>query len=139
MPFFKDSEQLYAVARELLTRVQEEMPGASDSIARSRLVIRLATTDPVTEFTLNGRKRPVEVLYGPMHLRPTLDLTLKADTLHGILLDEISLTSAVSSGLVQARGPVFRLVVLADFFRAGRRIYPQVLRDQGLMSDTNSI
>ena len=102
MPFFKDSDQLNTVARDLLTRVQEEIPSASDSIARSHLVIRLATTDPVTEFTLNGRKRPVDVLYGPTRLRPTLDLSLKADTLHAILLDEISLTKAVSSGLIEA-------------------------------------
>jgi hypothetical protein len=134
MPFFEDSDQLYAVAKDLLTRVQEEIPSASDSIARAHLVIRLATTDPVTEFTLNGRKRPVDVVYGPTRLRPTLDLSLEADTLHSILLDEISLTRAVSSGRVKSRGPVLKLVALADLFRGGQKVYPQVLRDQGLVA-----
>jgi hypothetical protein len=132
MAFFKDSDELYAVAEDLLTRVQAEMPSASDSIARSRLVIRLATTDPVSEFTLNGRKRPVEVLYGPQRLRPTLNLELEADTLHQVLLGKLGLSNAVTGGKVKTRGPVLKLVALSDLFRAGQKIYPQVLRDHGL-------
>jgi hypothetical protein len=135
MPFFEDSDQLYAVARDLLTRVQEEIPSASDNIARSHLVIRLATTEPTAEFTLNGRKRPVEITYGPTRLRPSLDLSLQADTLHGILLDELSLKRALANGLIKAQGPVLKLAALADLFRAGRQIYPQVLRDQGPAPD----
>jgi hypothetical protein len=132
MPFFKDSDQLYTVARDLLTRVQEEIPSASDSIAKSHQVIRLATTEPVAEFTLNGRKRPVVTTYGPTRLRPTLDLSLEADTLHGILLEEISLSKAVTSGLVKTRGPVLKLAALGDLLRGGQEIYPSVLADLGL-------
>jgi hypothetical protein len=135
MAFFKDSDQLYAVAEQLLTRVQEEVPSASESIARSHLVIRLVTTDPVSEFTLNGRKRPVQVTYGPTRLRPTLNLELRADTLHRVLLGELGLSKAVTSGLVETRGPVLKLVALADLFRAGRDIYPQVLRDFDLENE----
>lgn len=135
MAFFKDSDQLYAVAEDLLTRVQEQVPSASDSIVRSHLVIRLATTDPVSEFTLNGRKRPVQITYGPNRLRPTLDLKLTADTLHKVLLGELGLSKAVTSGLVDTRGPVLKLVALADLFRAGQKIYPQVLRDHGLLPE----
>ena len=135
MPTFKDSDQLYAVAEDLLTRVQEQVPRASDGIARSHLVIRLATTDPVSEFTLNGRKRPVQVTYGPNHLRPTLDLKLTADTLHKVLLGELGLSKAVTGGQIETRGPVLKLVALADLFRAGQKIYPQVLRDHGLLPE----
>jgi len=135
VPFFRDSDQFYAVAEDLLTRVQKEIPGASDSIAKSHLVIRLATVDPVTEFTLNGRKRPVETLYGPNRLRPTLNLELEADTLHQILLGELGLRRAVTSGRVTTRGPVLKLVALADLLHGGQKVYPQVLRDQGLLSD----
>lgn len=137
MAFFKDSDELYAVAEDLLTRVQEEMPSASDSIARSHLVIRLATTEPVSEFTLNGRKRPVEITYGPQRLRPTLNLELKADTLHAVLLGELGLSRAVTSGKVKTRGPVLKLAALGDLFRAGQKIYPQVLRDHGLAAKSS--
>ncbi len=135
MAFFKDSDQLYAVAEDLLTRVQEQVPSASDSIAKSHLVIRLATTDPLSEFTLNGRKRPVQITYGPNRLRPTLDLKLTADTLHKVLLGELGLSKAVTSGQVDTRGPVLKLRALADLFRAGQKIYPQVLRDHGLLPE----
>jgi hypothetical protein len=136
MPFFADSDQLYAVARDLLTRVQNEIPSASDSISNSHLVIRLQTTEPVTEFTLNGRKRPVETTYGPTRLRPTLDIELTADTLHRILLDGLSLSKAVASGQVKARGPVLKLAALADLLHGGKSVYPQVLRDQELLPDS---
>lgn len=134
MPFFKDSDQLYAVAKDLLTRVQNEIPSASDSVSRSRQVIRLSTRNPSAEFTLNGRKRPVDVLYGPNHLRPTLDLDLEADTLHQILLGELGLSKALASGKIIARGPVLKLAALGDLFRGGQEIYPQVLGDQRVLA-----
>ena len=46
MPFFADSDQLYAVARSLLTRVQEKEPEATAGISSSHLVIRLKTNNP---------------------------------------------------------------------------------------------
>lgn len=134
MPFFKDSDQLYAMARDLLTRVQSEIPSASESISNSRQVIRLSTSNPPAEFTLNGRKRPVDILYGPNHLRPTLDLELEADTLHQILLGELGLSKAVATGRICTRGPVLKLAALGDLLRGGQEVYPQVLGDLGLLA-----
>ena len=65
MPFFADADQLYAVAQQLLSRVQEDKPHSAEGITRSRLVVRLRTTGPATEFTLNGRQRPLQIIYGP--------------------------------------------------------------------------
>lgn len=135
MPFFADSEQLYAVAKDLLTCVQEEIPSASDGITNAHLVIRLETTAPTAEFTLNGRKRPVEVTYGPTRLRPTLDIELAADTLHSILLDELSLKAALADGGLKVRGPVWKVTALADLFYGGQKVYPQVLQNQGLQAE----
>lgn len=132
MPFFADSDQLYAVAGTLLTRVQEEEPEATAGISNSRLVIRLETSEPATEFTLNGRQRPVEITCGPSRLRPTLDIELAADTLHRILLGEQSMKKALANGLLKVQGPVWRVTALADLFHRGQVVYPEVLQEQGL-------
>jgi hypothetical protein len=75
MTVFADSNQLYACMHSFLDRVAQE-PGAGDAILASRLVIRLRCTEPEAECTLDGRRRPLEVVYGPSPLRPTLDIEL---------------------------------------------------------------
>jgi len=134
MPFFADADQLYAVAQQLLSRVQEEKPHSAEGITRSRLVVRLRTMGPATEFTLNGRQRPLDIIYGPAGPRPILDIELSADTLHRILLGELPLKRAVGNGALRVHGPVWHLVPLADLFYQGQEIYPQVLADHGLLA-----
>lgn len=138
MAFFTDSDQLYACARALFTQIEEEDPSASDAIVASHLVIRLSCTEPDAEFTLNGRRRPVQITYGPAKMRPTMDIELAADTLHRILLSELSLKKAMGNGLLKVRGPVWKVTVLADVFYRGQAIYPQILRDQGLSVEPES-
>lgn len=132
MAFFDDSLQLYTCARALLERVQDQHPDAADSILASRLVICLSTMDPDVEITINGRRRPVQISYGPVKLRPTLAIQMEADTLHWILLGEQSLKTAFAGGLLKIRGPVWKTADLAPLFAHGRQIYPQVLVEQGM-------
>ena len=132
MAFFKDSDQLYTCAKALFTQIEEEDPGASDAILASHLVIRLRCTQPDAEFTLNGRRRPVEITYGPAKIRPTMDIELAADTLHYILLGELSMKKAMANGQLKVRGPVWKVTALADLFYRGKEIYPGVLEEQGL-------
>ena len=135
MAYYTDTDQLYAVARALFTRLEEEDPGAADGILRSHMVICLRTTKPMAEFTLNGRQRPLQITYGSSRLRPTLDIQLAGDTLHHILLGDKSMKKALANGQLKVRGPVWKAMALADLFHRGQIIYPEVLREQGLAPD----
>ena len=84
------------------------------------------------EITINGRKRPAQIAYGPVKVHPTLDIEMKADILHSILLGEQSLKKAFGGGLLKVRGPVWKTADLAALLDHGRQIYPQVLVEQGL-------
>ena len=137
MAFFTDSDQLYACAGALFTQIENEDPGAADAIQASHLVIRLRCSDPDAEFTLNGRQRPVQITYGPAKVRPTMDIDLAADTLHQILLGQLSLKKAMANGLLKVRGPVWKVTVLADLFYRGQDIYPGILEGQGLTVDSD--
>lgn len=135
MAFYDDSEQLYGSMRLLFARIEEEEPGAAGAMLASRLVIRLRCTTPDAEITINGRQRPVQTTFGPSSVRPTLDIELAADTLHEILLGQLSLRTALGNGLLRIRGPALKAMVLADLFRRGQVIYPEVLRTKGLVAE----
>lgn len=135
MAIFVDSEQFYACTRALFARIAEKDPGAADAILASHLVIRLRSTEPETEITINGRQRPLQTTFGPSRMRPTLDIELAADTLHQIMLGEQSIKKALADGRLKVRGPAWKATALADLFRRGQTLYPEVLREQGLMGD----
>jgi hypothetical protein len=135
MPFFADTDQLYTCTKVLFAQIEEQDRGAADAILASHLVIRLRCTGPDGEIILNGRQRPVQTTFGPSRLRPTLDIELTADTLHCIMLGEQSMKEALANGKLKVRGPVWKALALADLFHQGQALYPQILRDQGLLSE----
>ncbi len=133
MPVYSQSDQLYDNLRLLFERIQKVHPGATRSVAASRLVIRLACSAPKAEILINGRADPVQITYGTGRLRPDLDIQLNADVLHNILLGELTLKKAVGSGAVKLKGPVWKSFVLEDVLRHGQAIYPGLLRERGML------
>ncbi len=133
MAFFADTDQFYACTRVLFDRILEEEPGAADGITAAHMVFRLRCRQPDAGITLNGRRRPLEIVYGPARPRPTLDIELAADTLHLIMLGEESLKGALANGSLKVHGPVWKVTGLADLFSQAQKLYPQVLRDAGLV------
>jgi hypothetical protein len=133
MPFYHDTEQLYAATRALFARIGENSPHAADGILKARLVIRLRTTAPEAEIALDGRQPPLKSHFGLSALHPELDIHLPADTLHRILLGELPLGKALGEGQLKVKGPILKTLPLAELFRQGQRHYPAVLRELGLM------
>jgi hypothetical protein len=130
---YTDSDQLYACTKALFSRIAEQHPGAADEILASRMVIRLRCTEPAAELTLNGRRRPLQTIFGPSNLHPTLKIDLSADTLHRIMLGELALKTALARGLLKVQGPLWKSTALADLFQPAQLLYRQVLREQGLI------
>lgn len=133
MPFYRDSEQLYASFKALFLCMEASYPRVHDAIRSARLVIRFRLSQPTAEIHIDGRQNPVRAAFGPREVRPDLDIELAADTLHRILLGELTLTKALSSGQMKVRGPIFRALTLGDLFATGQRCYPGVLRQQNLL------
>lgn len=133
MGFYKNSDNFYGAAQAMFTRLQEENPDAAKAVSSARLLIRLRCTDPSAEVFINGRRNPVAISYGPVKDRPELDIAMEADTLHRILLGELTLPNALSAKLLKVRGPVWKTVALADLFYQSQQYYPEILAEQGLM------
>jgi hypothetical protein len=130
MPVYANSDQLYRAMQVLFTRVGEVDPNAAQTVSNSRLILRMRTSSPVTEVNFNGRQNPLKIIYGASSLRPDIELEIPADLLHGILLAEVTMRKAYSSGKIKLRGPIWKAFVFENIFHAGQAIYPQVLREQ---------
>jgi hypothetical protein len=131
MPFYGDADQLYTCLQELFAHIQNEAPDGVQALMDSKLVIRFRCVEPAAQITINGRLRPPQITYGASTLRPDLDAELACDTLHRILLDELSLRGALGTGLMKVRGPVWKTDPLGDLIQAGRQFYPQLMRQKG--------
>jgi hypothetical protein len=132
MPVYANSDQLYGVMQALFARIAEKDPNAAQTISNSRLILRMRTSSPVTEVNFNGRQNPLKITYGASSLRPDIELEIPADLLHGILMSEITMRKAYSTGKIKLRGPIWKAFVLENIFRAGQSVYPQVLREQNI-------
>ena len=133
MPFYTNDDQLYASLRVLFDRIEAENPQASDAMLKSRLSFRFQCSDPEAVLLIDARQRPLHITYGANNSdKPDLDVRLSTDTLHQILLGQLSLTKALGSKKLVPTGPVWKTMVLADLFQHAKTIYPQVLQEQGL-------
>jgi hypothetical protein len=130
MPYYTSADHLIQVLKNLFERMRIEAPEATREVSNARLIIRLNLDSPRAEVTINGRHNPVRVTYGSVALRPDLDISLSADTLHQILLAELPLKKALASGQMSVRGPIFKTFALEDIFRKGQVLYPEILRQQ---------
>ncbi len=129
MPIYTSTEQFYACMGQVIDSIQQHTPAAAAAVSQARVIVRMRLTDPLAEITMNGRLKPVDIRYGPTKMRADLEMQLTADTLHSLLLDELSIKQAVARGMIKVRGPVWKLAPMGRVIEAGRAFYPDVLRN----------
>ena len=129
MSVFQNSEQLYAFFRALIERVEADNSRAAESMLKSGISFRFRFEDPTAEVLIDARKRPLRIDYGQSSQKPDLDVSLQAQTLHEILLGQLSLRKAIGSKRIKPKGPVWKTAVLADLFAHAQQIYPELLQD----------
>lgn len=133
MAFFQSSDQFYAAVQALFDRLEQENPGAADAVMEAKLLISLHCSEPEAAILINGRRRPATVTFGTNRVRPEVSVELKTDTLHQILLGELTLSKALSAKQLKVRGPAWKTRALAGLFNQAQSIYPKVLEEQGLL------
>lgn len=129
MAVYANSEQLYTCFQHLFDRLEAQNGSAAQPVLNVKMRFRFRFSDPTAELMIDARQRPLQVIYGSSSQRPDLDVALSADTLHQILLGELSLTKAVGSKRLRPKGPVWKTAVLADLFDRAKQIYPQLVRE----------
>ncbi len=135
MPIYTSSEQLVQTLKILFSKVDEQSATATKSLLAARMAIGLRCSEPAAQVLINGRSKAVQISYDPFQLRPDLDVQLTADALHYILLGELPLRKAIGRGLMKVKGPVLKIFPLEEILHAGQALYPQLAREQGLISN----
>jgi hypothetical protein len=135
VPIYKSSEQLNQSMQLLFNHIGANHQSAVKSVTDAKLIIRLKITTPSAEVTINGRRNPIQVTYGAGTLKPDMEVEIPADVLHKILLEELPLGKAYSSGQIKVRGAMLKSFVLADVFHTCQALYPQVIKEIGLESN----
>jgi putative sterol carrier protein len=130
MAIYQNSDQLYTCAELFFTRLRETYPQAEDAVKKAKLLIQINCTGPDVVFLINGRRNPVEISYGETRIRPEVEVDMTSDTLHKILLGELSLPKAAATRQLKIKGPVWKTFPLAELFERGQKIYPDILREQ---------
>lgn len=132
MPIYVDDVQLYSCFQALFGVIEDHDPKASDALVKACVAITVKCSAPAALITIDARRTPVQVLYGRVHVKPTIEVGMTADTLHCLLLGEIRLAKAIGSDLVNLKGPVWKTFPLADIFHHAQRFYPNILAGHGL-------
>lgn len=132
MPVYTTADQLYSSLQQLFSRIELTDPQAMTTMQKSKLHVRFQTQQPSGIVVVNARKRPLAITYGANGSKPDVDIQLSADTLHEILLGDLSITKALGRRALVASGPIWKTKALSGIFSQARQIYPQVLQDQGL-------
>lgn len=132
MPVFSASDQLYHCFQMLIEQIESTYPQATESMLKSGLSVRFRLTEPEAEITIDARQRPLQITYGSSLQKADLQVALKADTLHTILLGDLSLKKAIGSRRVIPKGPVWKTAALADLFTQAQTIYPELVQQIGL-------
>ena len=131
MPVFKDAAQLYDVLGALFTRLKDD-PVMGPAVLKSGLVIRFKYSEPESEITIDASKAPVELFFGPCDRKPTVDMSMKADTAHQFWLEKVNLVAALTRGTIVAKGPVASIMKLLPIIKPAYKIYPAILKEKGL-------
>jgi putative sterol carrier protein len=130
MSVYPNSQALYTNLEVLFSTLQAQEPQAVEALARSRLAIRIRLSEPAALVAINGRAHPVEIKYGVDGMRPDLDIELSADSLHAILMGELSLKRALASGAMRVRGPVWKTSARGRILKRGKLLDTQILKIQ---------
>jgi putative sterol carrier protein len=131
MAIFQSAQQLYTVLQEVFSAVAAN-PANITAFTHSNLVIRMKTENPMAEVLLDGRQPPLEVFYGERPGKANIEITLPADLLHAIWLDQTSASEAFFSGKIKTKGNLLKAMHLIELFRECERVYSAIAASHGL-------
>jgi alkyl sulfatase BDS1-like metallo-beta-lactamase superfamily hydrolase len=124
---YQNEAQLYNCMQDLFGRVEADLPQATESLVKAKLCIRFNISSPEAMLVVNAQKRPLQIEYGRANShKPDLDVDVTGEALHQILLGQLSLTKAVGSKQVKPKGPIWKIMALADLFYHAQKIYPAI-------------
>lgn len=137
MATYSSEDLLYRAVQQLFETMRAQTPNPIDQLAAQKMLVRLRFSDPSAQVMVNGRRDPVRIQYGrptqPVTTHPDLDAEMAADTFHLILINNLSLKTALANKKVRVGGALWKTNSLAHILEYGRMLYPIIARQHGLI------
>jgi hypothetical protein len=137
MPFYPNTESFYHVMDDLFKQVMAT-PSVLQPLRDGKVVLRIVTSDPSAVLIIDGSAEPPRFIHGG-HAdgRADISLRLPADVLHNAWLGKTRMRDAFMAGKIKLDSSPLRAVSLltrlTDLFKYVERLYPQILRQRGLL------
>ena len=133
MAVFENKNQMMTVLGELFEKLMAD-PVMGPKFAQTNIVIKFNIKDPDASLWLTpGDGSRGDVLWGNnVDAKPTVEMTLSADTCHRFWLKEISMPVALAKGQIKAKGPMPKVLKLLPMLKPAYEAYPDLARSHGL-------
>lgn len=136
MSVFKDDQQFYDTVGELMNRAKLD-PNIGKKIAKAGVIIQFRYTDPEAVTTVDAKNKPtqkgayVDVINGPVEIKPDIIMTMKADTAHAFWQGKVNLISALSKKEILLQGNQIKVIQLLPAVTPLFKVYPEILHEKG--------
>jgi 2-oxoisovalerate dehydrogenase E1 component len=130
MTIFRNTQHLYEVLGTLFERTVAE-PDIRQALVKSGIVVQFTFVEPEGKILLDLRESPISIIYDPEDIKPDVEFIQSGDHAHKFWLGELSLTSAVATRKVIARGSVPKAIALLPAIKPAFSLYPEVLQEIG--------
>ncbi|HEY64029.1 MAG TPA: SCP2 sterol-binding domain-containing protein [Caldilineae bacterium] len=131
---FDDVDLFYELVEELFRRLMAR-PGVIEQARQAGQVFRFVSRKLLAQVTVDVRDTEPRLILGPSELPADITVTADAETLHHVWLGEKRLRDALFSGRVSVEGSLFKALALVDLFRQAEALYPEILRERGLLRE----
>ncbi len=136
MPYFKDEAELHQIIGALFDRLKTDAHIAP-RICEGKIVIQFHYEEPHGIATIDAAHPPTQpgaycdVYWGPVNLKPDVEMSMKADIAHQFWHGKINLMAALTRRQIIAKGPIPKILRLLPAVEPAYALYPRMLREIG--------
>jgi putative sterol carrier protein len=131
MAYFANTDELNKVMELLWNKIKAD-PEMSKKLIDAKMVVQFKYRDPdglLTIDTSNGQD--MKIVIGKTEIKPTIEMSMKADIAHEFWLGKVNVPMAIMSGKISSKGPTPKALALLPVIKPAYAMYPEVLQEAG--------
>lgn len=131
MPYFKDSDEVYATVGKLF-RLLAEDEELGPRFRAADTIVQYRYSDPDAVVTVRLQEgEPADVDFGETEMEPEVTMSMKADVAHRFWLGRVNVTVAIARGEIKPEGPVAKILRLVPLTKRAFPRYRGLLEADG--------
>jgi putative sterol carrier protein len=131
MAYFANTEELNKVMDVLWHKIKAD-PDMSQKLLDTKLIVQFKYRDPDGLLTVDGSDgKEMKIIVGKTDIKPTIEMSMKADIAHEFWLGKVNVPLAIMSGKITSKGPTAKALALLPVIKPAYNLYPQALQETG--------